>query len=69
MHVDAIVACQGWGVVSVGPLPPATFVCQYVGELLTSADADARLAEYDDADGMSSEEEESPCGHALLVSV
>ena len=33
---------RGWGVSAVQTIPAGAFVCSYVGELLTSAEADRR---------------------------
>ena len=50
---------QGWAGFAAQPIRAGSFVCQYAGELLTSAAATARLAEYD-------QRAPGP-GHALLV--
>ncbi|GAB4817618.1 hypothetical protein N2152v2_004664 [Parachlorella kessleri] len=48
---------KGLGVVTVGPLPAGTFVSSYVGEYITTEEAQRRLQQYDVAGQ----------GHALLV--
>ena len=51
---------QGWSAFAAEPIAAGRFVCQYAGELLSSAETRQRLSEYDTkADGP---------GHALLVS-
>ncbi len=55
-------ARKGWSARAAEPIKQGSFVCQYAGELLTSAVAAARLAEYD------AQAADSP-GHALMVSV
>lgn len=49
---------KGLGVVCQHPVPAGTFVCNYIGEYITTEEAQRRLQEYD-ASGK---------GHALLVS-
>lgn len=50
---------QGWSAFAAEPIAAESFVCQYAGELLSSAETRQRLSEYDaKADGP---------GHALLV--
>ncbi|CAL5227750.1 g10768 [Coccomyxa viridis] len=51
---------KGWSARAAEPIKQGSFVCQYAGELLTSAVAAARLAEYD------AQAADSP-GHALMV--
>lgn len=51
---------QGWAGFTSREITVGAFVCQYAGELLNSADALSRLAEYDHS--------QSGAGHALLVS-
>lgn len=48
---------KGWGVVVDEDLPAGRFVCEYVGERITTEEAGRRLADYDAA----------ARGHALLV--
>lgn len=48
---------QGWAVIAAAPIAAGTFVAEYVGEYLSKAEAERRLAAYD-ADLQ---------GHALLV--
>jgi histone-lysine N-methyltransferase SUV39H len=49
---------KGWGVLAEQPILAGTFVCNYLGEYITTAQAQQRLQQYD-ASGL---------GHALLVS-
>jgi hypothetical protein len=49
---------QGWCVFAAQAIPQGSFVCQYVGEYVTAAEARRRLAAYDQDTGK---------GHALLV--
>lgn len=48
---------KGWGVFADEPLPAGLVVCHYAGEYVSNAEAQRRLAQYDEAGG----------GHALLV--
>jgi hypothetical protein len=54
---DSAALVQGWGVLAGTQLPAGAHVCNYVGERVTNAEADKRLAEYD----------AQKIGHALLV--
>lgn len=36
------VALSGWGVRALTPIPQGAFVCEYSGELISDAEADAR---------------------------
>jgi hypothetical protein len=62
-------ALQGWGVVAAQHIPAGSFVCQYVGELLSSTEAQGRLEAYDAAvaAAVAAGHDDIP-GHALLVS-
>ncbi len=40
---------KGWGVRSTDPISKGTFVCEYVGEVITSEEAERRGVEYDAA--------------------
>lgn len=51
---------QGWRVHAAQDIPQGTFVCLYVGQYVTAAEARRRLAEYDQS---------TDRGHALLVSM
>ena len=54
------VARKGWSAVAAQPIAQGKFVCQYVGELISTAEAKRRLAVYD--------RQKAPrTGHALLV--
>ncbi|EIE24024.1 SET domain-containing protein, partial [Coccomyxa subellipsoidea C-169] len=53
-------ARKGWSAVAARLIAQGTFVCQYAGELISTAEAKQRLAFYDS--------QKAPCtGHALLV--
>jgi hypothetical protein len=55
------VARKGWSAVAAQPIAQGKFLCQYAGELISTAEAKRRLAVYDNL--------KAPCtGHALLVS-
>jgi len=58
MHIEK--GAKGWMLVADAGVPAGEFVCEYAGELLTTIEAELRLAEYDrrPADRQ---------GHALLV--
>jgi len=43
---------KGWGVVTLEPIEKGTFVCEYVGEIISESDAERRGIEYD-AQGLS----------------
>lgn len=51
---------KGWAARAADPISKGSFVCQYAGELLTSSEAAARLAEYDARPAYQA-------GHALMV--
>lgn len=57
-HVNAR---KGWTAISAQHIPAGAFVCQYAGELITTADARQRLASYDLRGAAAT------TGHALLV--
>lgn len=50
---------KGWGVTSLVAIPTGNFVCEYVGEVLSTSDAQRRLKGYD--------QHRAGIGHALLV--
>lgn len=60
---------QGWSVHAAAPIPAHSFVCEYVGERISRAEAKERLKVYDAqrpyAEGASVGS--GPGGHALLV--
>lgn len=59
--MSVLVCRKGWSARAAEPIRQGSFVCQYAGELLTSAQTAARLAEYD------AQAADCP-GHALMVS-
>jgi len=54
-------ARKGWTAVAAQHIPAGAFVCQYAGELITTAQARQRLASYDLRGAAAT------TGHALLV--
>jgi hypothetical protein len=40
--------CKGWGLRTLHDIPPGTFICQYIGELLTSDQGHERALTMDD---------------------
>jgi hypothetical protein len=58
VHFCACCLLQGWCVFAAQAIPQGSFVCQYVGEYVTAAEARKRLEVYD---------QDLDKGHALLV--
>ena len=60
VRVELLTTDKGWAAVAGEDIALGVFVCEYAGELLTSPEADRRLADYDSAGP-------GTVGHALLV--